>query len=286
MYVLHNWSNSSRLCFAYCVVSAVLFTPALYCGMLVKDSIFCTCIFALVLAIMSIVHSGSRMDYVVAVLSGIGASVFRYGGVVPVVIVCVALLIYLLWKKRAVVGAIILIAGVLVGYLGVNVVIAKEVLHVEDNPSYITFTMPMYMIGAVSNQVADLSEEDIEIIEQVMPLEQWRQIASENKYWADNIARQTGAVGDNILKVNNPEVAWDLVFLNVKWLVIYPKEYLTSILDITSIVWQIAQPTDGYVWAPLQGGQSITRAAIVRFSKMLHTLFRDVFLISHSRILF
>ncbi len=258
IYLLYNALHSKKICKVYGIASAVIFTPLLYCGYMIKDTVYCMSQFLFVLGLFDCLMSEkiTARHIFVFIISGIGTAIFRHAGWAGTGFALVALCVYRFVKKQDFVKLLCaLLAIVLVGMVFINSVFPRGILRLDEDLSYVKYTVPLYLVGAVSNKVEDIPAEDVAVMEEIMPREQWNKTSRENKYWADKISRTYGDIGYNVEKLNDPETAAKILKLNFKWLFRYPKEYISSAFDITSILWEIGRPSDGTEWAPLEGGE-------------------------------
>lgn len=148
-------------------------------------------------------------------------------------------------KKKLLLSAFL--SSAILKFLLVNV-LGFMILYAVPNPAYVKYSIPMSMAGAVAVH-EDLDAEDAAVMEQVMPLDEWREYY--DKYYADTLSRDWGPVGETIYKLNDPQLGKDILLLNLKFLFKYPATYLTAYFDMTSIVWEMGTPSDGYEWVPI-----------------------------------
>ena len=177
----------------------------------------------------------------------------RHMGNVIVLITLLALLLYE-WKSKYtdtkkrkkqllfLLGVSILIPVFLINILG------SHVLHMVPNEEYVKYSVPVSMAGAVASKET-LDAEDIAVLEEIMPLEKWQ--SCYDKYYADSLSRTWGAIGDDALKLRDKDFQKKILLLNAKFLFKYPVTYLTAYFDMTSIIWEMGTPADGYEWIPV-----------------------------------
>lgn len=256
VHVLYSILKSKKICTIYSVLAAIIFTPALYCGMMLKDTIYCMCMFLFMLGMFHAIHTNelSSKQIFILVISGVGTSIFRHAGWISILCALVMLLIYNSMQRKNVVRVIAVLCITMCAILVVNNVLSNKVLNAVKNPAYVKYSVPMYLIGAVSSSVDDISDEDIAVMEQIMPVQKWKDGYNSNKYWADTLSRNYGIVGDDVEKLNDNKLGAAIIKLNLKWLFKYPRIYITSAFDISTIIWEIGIPYDAYEWAPLEGG--------------------------------
>jgi hypothetical protein len=105
-------------------------------------------------------------------------------------------------------------------------------------------------MGAIASSEENLTDNEIAIYEEIMPLEKWKEFF--NKYDGDALARGW-RIGEEYA-ANLDKIAFSkLLKLNIKLFIKYPVEYLDSYFDITNILWEMGTPNDGsvYYFTPL-----------------------------------
>jgi hypothetical protein len=254
--VIYQVTHSHTACVIYSVISTIVITPSVYCGMLVKDSIYCICITAFCVSVMDVLYS-DRISYLTGIalaFSGIGTSIFRHAGWVSIICTLTGLCLYLWRKDRRVLKPIIAVAlGIVCCTVFVNQIFSHEIVNAKRNPDYIKYSVPLYNVGSVLNSGVEPEKADMDFLTSIMPIETWKNAVSSIPYWADNVSREYGMVGNNILKLNDRKTGIALIKLNLKWLIRYPRAYLSAEFDISSILWEIGTPANGYEWAPVRG---------------------------------
>ena len=102
------------------------------------------------------------------------------------------------------------------------------------------------MIGAAAANGVTFDEKDTEILEQIMPIEDYAECYS--KYYLDDITRSWGKIGDRVWAfadaVENQGLGKDLLRINAKLALTHPVIYITALLDASSIIWEIGRPVD------------------------------------------
>jgi len=220
-----------------------------YLGVMLKDVLWNICLFIFALKIFEWMHQRSRKAMAGLVLSGIGVALFRHAGDINVYITLVILILYLRIKEKRFLPELIrMLAVVMLCKVILMDLLCMNAFHAEPNEPYVKYSVPLSMIGAVVSS-CEIDEEDSEFLETIMPLEQWKN--SYDKYWADTLSRTWGGVGENIYKLNDTKTGVRILLLNLKYVFIHPTVYFTAFFDMSSIIWEIATPIDGYEWAPI-----------------------------------
>ncbi len=258
-------SRILRRCFGkrpeylWCLANIFMFIPIMYLGVMYKDVIFSMCLLAFCAELLLFIHEKllHKSNAIGLALSGCGTAMFRHGIVVAVALTLVGLALYYLLKKsgrertNSVKRAVVVICVLLFifgAYFGVKG-IGKYVLYMKGNPPYVKYTVPFYVCGNLASTHPELfNESDIEILEEYLPFDEWKAAYESDIYWGDTLTRTWGYVGKRVNKVDDA-YGFKIVELNARLLLRKPLVYINAITQVTSIVWQIARPADGYEWA-------------------------------------
>ena len=232
---------------AYTVLLIVSGTYFVYLGYMVKDVVYAFGILALVAGLFRITFTQkiAIIDYVVLCGISLFATLCRHAGIICVLLSLIVVALYYLIKRNfAFFRRLIAIACFHVAcYFIIHALLFNSCI---PNPSYIKYGTPMAMIGAAVTHDVEFEPEDIEKLEQVMPLERWGECY--HKYWADSIARRWGTIGSDIDKVQEL-VEQDnygdfLIKMNAKLLLQHPFIYCEALFDMNTILWEIGLPAD------------------------------------------
>ena len=240
-----------RACRVYCVLSALAFVPIYFLQMMIKDVVFSLSLLAFGAGTLRVIGDAGegtvrKRDFLWLGVSGLGACLFRHAGWLPVAATLPALALYLgIRRSPAVKRVLLCAASVAAGYVLIVPVLAYGVLGFEKNPGYILYSAPMAMIGAVAKSGEPIPPEDAAVMERVMPVEKWA--ACYEPYFSDSISRTYGAAGADVAKVEALGLGPDLIRLNARFLLRYPRVYLKAFFDLNSLAWEIATPADGYL---------------------------------------
>lgn len=251
---LNKFPSAKHAIQFYTLASILIFTPFVYLQVMMKDIMYSIFLVSFTLDLLIILQNkGTLKNFCFLILSGLGAALFRHAQLLPIMLTLFICVIFVMIKKNkhllkkfafAMVSIIIL-------YVCIVPIFSFHYLNARRNPSYTTYTTPMAMVGsAVANGIA-FSEEDKEILERVMPLEKYGEFY--NKYYLDDISRSWGKMGDYVYnfesEVENNNFGKELIRMNAKIVLSHPVTYITSLLDASSIVWEIGRPVDaGSEW--------------------------------------
>lgn len=244
--VLYNYKK--RAAYVYTFIVCITITPFLYLESMIKDTVFSMGILALTVVLFKIIYTDefNKIDIIFISIIPLFSILCRQGGFFVVIITYSAMILFYIKKKKNIaIKFALLFAFHGCVYLLVTVVLLNS-LSATKNPAYVKYGTPMAMIGAAVSQNVDLSNEDIEILEQVMPLERWGECY--NKYWADDISRSWGKIGEDVNKVeqlvDTNGFGKKLIEINAKLFLKHPIIYLRAFFDMNSIIWEIAKPVD------------------------------------------
>lgn len=232
----------------YTAASIFIFTPFLYLQVMMKDIVYSICLVAFTLQLFILLtKKAGKKNYMLLTLSGLGTALFRHAQMVPVMVALVVLLVFCIKKKReAIRGILVSICAILALYTAIVPVLSFRILNATPNPAYATYTAPFAMIGAAAANGVTFDEKDTEILEQIMPLEDYAQCYS--KYYLDDLTRSWGKIGDRVWAfadaVENQGLGKELLRINAKLALTHPVIYITALLDASSIIWEIGRPVD------------------------------------------
>ncbi len=258
LYILKFWGGiGKKYAKLYLYILTFSFLIFNYLENMGKDTTFAMGVLALTAVIIKILYS-ERIEYkdiFMFAIVPLFALLFRHGGVIVVVVADLSLIAYLCCKKNYHVTKKVL--GVLffhiIMFLLVNVFL-MNILNVTKNPAYVKYGTPMAMVGAAVQRGNTFDDEDKEVLEKVMPLEEWANCY--NKYWADDISRSWGKIGDRIYivqqMVDEEDFGIQLLKINLKLFLRHPKTYIISLFDMNSIIWEMAKPSDAPVYTICQ----------------------------------
>ncbi len=238
----------------YTITLLIVAAPLNYLEVMYKDVVFSMGILAITVGLYHVVKNNKVIwqDILALALGGAVSSLCRHAGNIAVFLAFIAAIFYCAIKKRKKILKCFLgvMAFQVLVYLVVNVFLF-QLLNVTENPAYIKYTMPMVTIGSAVSNGVEFDDADTEVLEMVMPVEEWGQCY--DKYWADTISRSYGKIGDRIhivsKLVDSEQYGLKLLKINLKLLLQHPCIYLKSIFDMNNIIWKIATPNDGYEWA-------------------------------------
>ena len=262
--IVFRISHILRRCFGgkaeylWLLANMFMFIPLVFLGVVYKDVIFSMCLLAFCAELLFLIHIKELhvSNVICMMLSGSGTAMFRHGNIAAVSLTLIGVALYYLIKanrkhpmllKRAIAVfcALLFVLGAYCGVMGYG----RYVLHMEENPEYVKFTVPFYVCGNLSATHPELFDaQDIEVLEEYLPFEAWKAAYESNPYWGDTLTRTWGYVGKRVRKVDNT-YGFKIVKLNARLLLRNPLAYVNAITQVTSIVWQIARPADDAEWA-------------------------------------
>lgn len=125
---------------------------------------------------------------------------------------------------------------------------AMKLTNAEENEDYVTYTLPIHMLGAYAASGHEVDAQTREIMERVMPIEDWAKGYEQNPYWADNLSRVWGYIGNRIEVLDETVSGGELVAANARFFLSHPFTYVKEWGRITSMLWQISRPEGFLEW--------------------------------------
>ncbi len=229
-----------------------------------KDSPYSIAVLGVVVSILYCIREkGSILRIVQLTVWGIIAAMMRHAGWLPLVTGIAILAVVMLVKGWKDLGAKLIISCVTM--LVVFFCVRGAFLHRYEpevvSPGYVTYTMPIYMLGAYSTADYELDDSIVAMMEKVAPLEVWQEAYVTDPYWADNVSRTWGVMGDRIERVDSLGLHGDIMKANVVYFTSHPVDYIRKLFKMNNLVWRINTPDDGYVWimGTYSSGQELIR---------------------------
>lgn len=258
-YIIHMLAERSpTFGYVYTFLICSIITPFLYLEVMEKDTVYSMGMLALTVVLYKVLSS-KKMDWkdiFCLTTLPLFAILCRQGGIVPVLISCLAVVIYLFVTGRKPQTKKMLAATIWLfcAWLLVNVVLVKA-LSVKESPPFIKYSVPISMVGAAVSQGVQFSETDVEILERITTMEEWG--SCYNRYWADDLARAHGKIGPEAIErledqIVNNGFGPELIRINAELLISHPVIYLRAFFDMNSILWEFAKPMDAPVMALCQ----------------------------------
>lgn len=248
--------KTKKACMLYTIASCVIISPIYYVQLVIKDPLFSVFLLGFSAAVFDFVKADKpkAKHFLALAFMGAGASLFRHFAVVIVAVSFVGLFIYQFFSNREKFKktAVKIFASALVpviAFTGLSSVLGDRILNAKQNPPHVAYTLPIYLTVAVADAVGrdGLDQETIDTLESKLPVESWCQCYKMNIYWADTVTRDWSYLRE-LVNTFDEGFLHNILKCNFRLVLRYPKEYLTALFNITSIVWEIATPgPDGYV---------------------------------------
>lgn len=245
--ILNRYTCSKKVCNIYLILSLIFFTPFLFLQYMFKDVVFSMFVLAFSVSVFDFLSKDNHtyLDYLLIGTFGLLFSLFRHSSLVPLLVTLIALAIYyVLHNKKFTAKLAVLFIIPLGGYFLLVNVLGMAVLKPVPNPPYIKYTVPIYMIGSFVYNDIYLDNATQESIYDILPKEKWEN--SFDKYFADSLSREWGEIGDDVIVFEKPQVLKKLIPINAKMFMQRPVEYVQNLSNITSLLWEIGRPMDGY----------------------------------------
>lgn len=251
--VLDRFGCPARARKAYVFIALITFVPIFYLNLMIKDVAFCASLLAFGLSALCCADAArcKKKDFVILALSGFFVSIFRLAGVLPVAATLTALFFYRLSKKHKALPVVFAAAFAAAGFLAVSLFFRTRP-DARRNPYYLTYSIPMQMIGALVHEGVEIAPEDAAVLEEIMPVERYGDCFMH--YHSDALSREYGAIGSDVKKISEKRLGPALIKVNWHLFTRYPMQYLTAFFDQSSLLWEISTPPDGYthkiLWFP------------------------------------
>lgn len=249
--ILYRCTGSARAVNLYRIMNLIIFVPLMYLGVMYKDVMYSMCVlgFCAELYLCLNFKRIERKDLILLSLFSCGIALFRHMGIVTAVFSLSVLAGYFFYKKNNHwKKPVISILFTVFSFFMVTNVYGNKILHMQKNPEYVKYTVPLYLLGNLSSEHPELfTDEDKLIMEGLMPYDDWVASYQMDTYWADNLARDTKIIGDRIYLVDDT-YGKEILKLNARLLLRSPSAWMSALFRVTSIMWQIGRPADGYEW--------------------------------------
>ncbi len=227
----------------------------------------------------------SVQQYVIMVILGFLASIFRHAMLIVVLVTLAFAIIFEFvrnkhntrMRKALTRNLACVVLFVVILYSLLTQVIGFGMLKAEKNSPYVKYSVVLNVAASMAyrNTVTGLyiDEAIVEKMEQVAPLEKWSECYC--PYDADPVSREYHMIGNDVLKMNDPKIAKDIIMVDLYYLTHHPKEFLISYLDITSLVWEVTKPKDLVMYSPAPYGDDarvhLNKGSFFDFSESLNS---------------
>ena len=256
--ILHR-NHGVRACKIYVILSLTWGLIAYkYIVYIYKDPLFCMAMLGFFAFLYDFLRGKRGVStFIALLLYGLLASLVRHSMILPVsatlVIIIICSLVAKIRNKEKndrsqPKGTIRFLALLLVLLIVLNSVahaFAMKITDASENPPYIMYTVPIHMLGAYAASGHDVDAETREIMERVMPIEEWAEGYNANPYWADNLSRQYGYIGNRVFILEKEISGAEIIGANLRFVLLHPITYIDALKKINSMVWQISRP-DGF----------------------------------------
>ena len=245
---LYELTMSEKALKWYVLLSCCILTPYIYLQVPYKDPLFCMALYGICIQLMRFVVI-KHINYVETGFWGIIVCSFRHGGSLALILaLALIIIIELLAKNFSIstkkLGGITL--GLIIFTFSVNSLI-PSLLQAIPNKDYVKYSVALSMISGIAASDANISDEDLQRMEQIMPREEWADCY--NPYYADDSSRTWGKIGNNVNKIEELDFGKDIITLNWHFLTQFPFYYLRNFSANASIIWEICSPSDNNEWA-------------------------------------
>ena len=258
----------------------LFFNPVFMVQILNKDVPFAAALLGLTVSVLRMVRGERGAGVLVRFgLYGYIVLSFRHAGILPLLGAFAPAAIFALRRDRGLLKGLLLSFGsACILYVLIAKVLAFGILHAIPNPGYIKYGTPMQTIASVADKKGRdaFREEEIALMEEVMPFEKWASCFT--KYYPGTISRAYSLIGEDVYKVEEKGLGPKLTLLSVRLMLRFPSAAAGTVFDNASVLWALAWPEDQSE-APYDGDtgavtdmQSYTGAASFTFpvSHLMH----------------
>ncbi len=256
--VLHR-HHGDRACKLYVGISLTFgLISYKYIVYVYKDPLFCMAMLGFFAYLYDFTCGRRKISVFVALLSyGLLAALSRHAMILPIgITLAVAIICSVIAKLKdnnKLDGLSIkytkrFLVVLLVSLIALNSTVhtvAMKTTQAEENPSYVAYTVPIHMLGAYAASGHEVDAETKELMERVMPVEEWANGYNSNPYWADTLSREWGYIGNRLGILKEEISGSELLLANLKFFISHPITYVRALGKISSMVWQISRP-DGF----------------------------------------
>lgn len=240
--------KSPNACITYTILSltagimAYKYLPVVY-----KDVVFSICFLGFAVSLYRLLRKLSVSNFIFLALYAVFASVTRHGAVVPVILtLACTIIVYLIQHNPKIAVKIAACCAIPVVVVSGALKLTVKFSKISENPSYVTYTVPLFMLGAYAASGLEMSEETITTMEKIMPLSDWKKGYQSDPYWADTVSRNWGIVGNRIDEFEKQSLQGAVIKANWDFFSNHPKDYLKYFFDINSLVWEMSRPDGTY----------------------------------------
>ncbi len=216
-----------------------------YTIILFKDTPFAFGMLGFTTAMLIAIREKWKLTYTVIVISwGVFASMMRHGGWVPLTVGLLCIAAYYLIKKNKsyMIRAFIAGAMICIIFNTMRYTLIKQ-FEVEKNPAYVTYTIPLYMLGSYTEHEGGKDTRIISVMEELAPLSEWDERYHEDIYFADPIARNSVIIDG----VDKEGMHAKLIKANAIYFITEPVEYLAHFFTINNLVWNPVTCGQSYI---------------------------------------
>ena len=237
-------NKGDKACVTYTVLSLTVgimsykYLPVLY-----KDVFFAIALVGFCVCVWRLAHRISVFNVVSMCLFSVVATNVRHGGIIVIILGLVALSILLVAKRKKIkplCATAIVLAITLLSSFGMGKV--ADHYDAVENPAYVTYTIPMYMMGVYAASGYEMSEETIATLEEIRPISDWIYGYNIDNYYADTITREWGHAPENLMKLEDKELQKAFLKANWEFFSRHPFAYAEGLFNVTSIVWEMSRP--------------------------------------------
>ncbi|WP_145139439.1 DUF6020 family protein [Paenibacillus sp. Y412MC10] len=165
----------------------------------------------------------------------------RHNGIAAVIGTILALFIF--YRKENLKNLKISLAVIIIIFL-VKIPL-NLVLGTTASPTFLGFSSQIHMVGTMVHENVHLTEKEKNLLGKFLPLEEWRGENEYNKYSADFLVWNKNYKFNDEAFTNNK---YEFIRTWLSLMYSNPKIALEDAASMTSLIWRVQQPQDGYTY--------------------------------------
>lgn len=178
--VLMKKGVSKKILFAAAILFALYPINGFMVTIVWKDIIYSTMLLWMTILLINIINTecswiSSRVSKAAFIICSLGILFFRYNGVLT--LACILLILAFVYKKYA--KTIIIMGTGLITFYFIAIGPVSSMAGVEKIPNVETLGIPMQQVAAVIRSNGNMTEEQKDFFDKVLPLQEWKEKSSQ-----------------------------------------------------------------------------------------------------------
>ncbi|CAH1193337.1 hypothetical protein PAECIP111893_00437 [Paenibacillus plantiphilus] len=182
----------------------------------------------------------SKVNISLFIVVLIGVGLFRHNGIVTVIGVIVLMFLFYkqYWKKSLLITLSVLLG---IGFISGPL---SRLLNVEPAPPHFKFGIQLHQVGTMIHHNVGLRSEEQSLFTSILPISSWKGEDTIYSPYSANYLLFHPKLNAEILAENK----WDFIRYWLQLAGRNPTIFIQDWKNMTSLVWKIQQPTDGYTY--------------------------------------